>query len=143
MPPPQAFVRSLGRRSRMTASAPVPSTHYNPHSQNEREANTAQSAPISADTSQGAHDSSPRARYNRLIGQYIHHAHSAHHATPNLSRGVLEDLEWILTISHIPMDPTEKLSGYLRDEITRMVSSDETVSHEADILKFPVLNEIF
>jgi hypothetical protein len=132
-PPPQTFVRNHRRRTTAPGDLPSAQNIADVH-RHERFSES--------NSDSGSDGPSPRAMYNRFVGQFIHSAHSLHQSSAPPSRWAREDLEWILTISNnITLAPGDVHGIRLREQIARMVFLESSGPPDFDDLQFPDQNE--
>ena len=140
LPPPQTFVRRHHR-----------SSHSSSQSSNTDAAHGLRSSHDVArieridhldSTPHGSENSSPRAFYNRLVGQVVHQEYEARHSSTSLRRWTQEDLEWILRSSqYVPLDVGDNQSEFLRGQIVRITMLEDSGPPGNDLLEFPDQNE--
>ena len=140
LPPPQTFVRRHHR-----------SSHSSSQSSNTDAAHGLRSSHDVArieridhldSTPHGSENSSPRAFYNRLVGQVVHQEYEARHSSASLRRWTQEDLEWILRSSqYVPLDAGDNQSEFLRGQIVRITMLEDSGPPGNDLLEFPDQNE--
>jgi hypothetical protein len=130
LPPPQPFVRNHRRRSTAPGDLPSARSIADVHRRERYSGSNSDSGP------------SPRAMYNRFVGQSIHDAHSLRQSSAPPRRWAREDLDRILTISNnITLTPGDVHGVCLREHIARLVFLDMSGPQQFDDLQFPDQNE--
>jgi hypothetical protein len=136
LPPPQSFVRRHHRR------ATAISTRQEEHEMNYSNSNRSFSHEGSNidSTSVNPDSHAHRATYNRLVGQRINDVHEQLHSSAQTSRWAHENLEWVLNLS--PNYGGDNQSEYLRRQVLRVVTFEESGPPGMDLLEFPDQNEV-
>ena len=140
LPPPQTFVRRHHRSSPSTSDSSNTDAAHDTRSSHDV-ASVERTDHLDA-THHGSENSSPRAFYNRLVGQVVHQEYEAHHASDSSRRWTQEDLEWILRSSrHVASDLWNSQSEILRGQVVRITMLEEFGPPDIDLLEFPDQNE--
>jgi hypothetical protein len=135
LPPPQSFIRRHHRRA--TAMSTRHEEHETNYSSSNRSSSHEGSNIDSTSVNPDLHVH--RAMYNRLVGQHINDIHELLYSSAPSSRWAHEDFEWILNMS--PNYSGDNQSEYLRRQVLRIVTLEESGPPGIDLLEFPDQNE--